>query len=560
MLLSASNIIGQSISIQGIFPEDGEIGLSIHFHEEKMPSRILYQKIESSLSEQTIIFPLSSKEIVDLWWFRIFTKQQNGSVYLREIKLSNNFKIDASGIKEGLYIYEKTCPNEIELIDGQKYFVFHEGECASIIDSSIFYQSRPINFQLFLRLFFLAILFFFIFIFYKQAPPTIQRFSIFAIALFLATLPFKIDYTNYAMGFMLLTSFLIFVRDTSRRFIWQPIFYIICAMYLLNIIGLSYTNDFKMGIKRLDATVVFIFFPIIFSMIQFPKKNLMLLLRFFVWSVIAFCMFGLMSYATITHEISWNMVFHGSKSYAPLLMMWPAHPHPSYLSTILLMAAPVALYLRFQNGKQISLTEILLAVLLPIVFTILGGARVGMMIVPVLLLLGYLFYCKFRPMLKWGLAVAGIAICVFLIHSFPKVDDRFDDPIRANLRKTAISAIQEKPVFGWGTGSAKLLIQSEERAHNLGIRKPYNFNQFHNQYLEDMVQFGIAGLLLLLVLLGWMLLVSICEKNYLLLSLLAIYAIFFWTESVLFTSKGIVPFTFWFSFLISNKKALLDKN
>jgi len=144
-----------------------------------------------------------------------------------------------------------------------------------------------------------------------------------------------------------------------------------------------------------------------------------------------------------------------------------------------------------------------------------------------------------------------------MLHLFPKADDRFVDPIRADLRKTAISAIKEKPIFGWGTGYVEPLIISEERAHSLNIETPYDFNQFHNQYLEDMVQFGILGILLILVLFGWMLWTGVREKNYLLLSLLVIYAFFCWTETVFFVAKGVIPFTFWFCFLISNRTTLM---
>jgi len=138
-----------------------------------------------------------------------------------------------------------------------------------------------------------------------------------------------------------------------------------------------------------------------------------------------------------------------------------------------------------------------------------------------------------------------------LFHLFPNIDDRFVDHERAALRKTAISVIKEKPVLGWGTGYVTPLIQDEERAHSLGIETPYDFNQFHNQYFEDMVQFGVFGILILLVLLGWILWVGISEKNFLLLSFLAIYILFFWTESVLFVAKGVTPFTFWLCFLMT---------
>ncbi len=422
----------------------------------------------------------------------------------------------------------------------------------------VFYkQPRPIGLQLFLRISFLATLLILIFIFTKQAPT--QRLLLFTIALFLASLPLKIDYTNYTMGLMSLTMIVIFIWNKFRHFTWQPVFYALCAIYLLHIVGLLYTGNLQRGFNRLDSNITLVLFPVVFSMIQFPKKNVLLLLRFFVWSVIAFCLFGLFSYATIVPEFTLDMAFRDSKLYAPLLLMWPAHWHPSFDSTILLMAVPVALYLRFQDGKQITLVEMLLGVLLPIIFTILVGARIGIVITPVLLGLGYLFYCKFRPVIKWGLIVAGIATTGLLVYQFPKADDRLDDPIREDLRAIAINAIKEKPVFGWGTGYVYPLIQSEGRAHQVGLESPLDLNQFHNQYLEDTVQFGIPGILVLLAILGWMLWSGIREKDYLLLSLLAIYVLFFWTETALATSKGVVPFTFWLCFLVTTQKVRLNK-
>jgi O-antigen ligase len=421
------------------------------------------------------------------------------------------------------------------------------------IPISVFYQKRFDK----VKPFFLAI--FFISVLGGLLMTTIhaptQRLILFSVALSLAVLPL---YKDYSLAPMMLIMIIAFIYNKSRRFIWQPIFCVLCAIYLMNVIGLLYTGDFNLGIKRLDTTVVLVLFPVIFSMTQLPKKNIILLLRFFVWSVIAFCVFELFSYAIIVHGFTWNAVFRDSKLFAPFLMMWPAHPHPSYLSTILLMAIPIALYLRYDNqlsiiNYQLSIVETFLGVVLPIVFTILAGARVGMVIVPVLLLLGYLFYCKLKPLLKWGLLIAGVIASGFILQSYLKNDNRFADPIRVDLRKTAISAIKEKPVFGWGTGYVEPLIHSEERAHSLGIEKPYSFNQFHNQYLEDTVQFGITGILILLLLFGWLLWIGIREKNFLLLSLLVIYIFFCWTETVFFVAKGVTPFTFWFCFLMSNR-------
>ena len=415
-----------------------------------------------------------------------------------------------------------------------------------------FNPTNPVGFQLFLRISLLATLLVLALVLYKQASE--QRFIIFTVAIFIASLPLKIDYTSYSKALMLIAIVVAFIRDKSRLFTWQPVFYILCAMYIMDIIGMTYTIDPYSGFKRLDRGILLVLFPLSFSMIQFTQKNVILVLRFFIWSVITFCAFALISYFTIVPEFTWNMVFRGSKTFAPLLTIWPAHWHPSFLSTIMLMAVPVSIYLRFQDEKQITFVEMALGILLPVAFTFLGGARVGMITVPVLLGVAYMFYCRFIPVIKWGLVVAGIVAGAILMHGFMKTENYFFDPVRVDLRKTAISAIKEKPVFGWGTGSSKQLIQSEERANKLEIQAPYEFNQFHNQYLEDMVQFGIPGIILLLTLLGWILWLGINEKKFLLLSFFAIYSIFCWTESILFVSKAVVPFIFWVCFLTGNKK------
>ena len=547
--------------------------------------------ISTDFAHHILKFLFTQKEWSQLVWVQLSAKDV-AEINIEQFYIKDIVKLDAKNILNEITTWKnnvnidlyKDNMSEITLLSRKSNV---NNEFFVTLSAPSFYKYQPISFQLFFRLSLLATFLILILIFLKQVP--IQRFLLFTIALFLASIPLKMNYTDYPMGFMVLSIVIAFIYNKPLRFIWQPIFYVLCAIYLLNVIGLSYTGDLKTGLKRLDTTVVLLLFPVVFSMIQFTKENMILLLRFFVWSVIAFCVFGLLSYATIVPEFTWNMAFKDSKMYAPLLMMWPAHPHPSFLSTILLMAVPVALYLRYDSSFkfqvssfkfqvclrrslrssgltslkaspfQFTVIETLLGVLLPIVFTILCGARVGMVIAPVLLGLGYLFYCKFRPVLKCGLVVAGIVASCILLHLYPKADDRFVDSIRVDLRKTAVSAIKEKPVFGWGTGSAKQLIHSEERAHSLGIEVPYDFNQFHNQYLEDWVQFGIPGILILLVLFGWMLWVGIHEKNYLLLSLLAIYMLFCWTEAALFVAKGVLPFTFWLCLLMANRNAILVK-
>jgi O-antigen ligase len=507
-----------------------------------------------------IIFFIPKEEWVNLLWIQLYFIQEDSEICMREIQIKNTVQVSGNEMYDAITgsgnIYET-----VRLVDNQCCLIANDDGLSTVAFSPLtFYNSNPIGFQYLFRLFFVGSLFLFL-LFFLYSHTFSQFLPIMGIGIFLITLPLKISYNTWGMIIMALTIIIYYIKNRPRNLTWHPIFYILSGLFFLNIIGLIYTSDFQNGIKRLDTTIPFVLFPFLFSIVSFSTKNVMLLLRLFIWIIIAFCGFGLLSYITIIPEFDWNTLYRDSKLYASILLIWPAHAHPSYFSTIIIMAIPIAFYLRFQDKKEITIVELCLGVLLPVIFTVLTGARIGLVIIPFLLFFAYFFYCRLKPILKWGLVGLGVIILCLFIYKFPKVDDRFQDPIRKDLRTIAVEAIKEKPILGWGTRYVSPLIRSEDTKELLGIETPYSFNQFHNQYLENMVQFGIPGILILLLLFGWMLYLSIRYKDYLLLSLLTIYVLFFWTESALFTFKGIVPFTFWLCFLVATQKQRLgDRN
>ena len=317
--------------------EEQKISIFGKFHESNIVVIQLYSGYfeqgryytEVDISPNSICFSIPRKEWLNLSWFQVHIQQTcNQAIFINEIEIENIVSSEYHNFRKVMAPIGNTVVNDT-IINGEYYCILQKPNIdkpqVSFQIPSNLYNFRPISFQLFLRLSLIATLFILICIFAMQAST--QRIILISVALSIALLPL---YQDFSMAHMILTMIIAFIYNKSRRFAWEPIFYILCAMYLMNIIGLSYTADFKMGIKRLDTSIVLILFPVIFSMIQFPKKNVILLLRFFVWAVIAFCAFGTLSYATIVPELTWDMVFRDSKIYAPFLMMWPAHPHPSY--------------------------------------------------------------------------------------------------------------------------------------------------------------------------------------------------------------------------------------
>jgi len=409
-----------------------------------------------------------------------------------------------------------------------------------------------------LQILFFATIFALLCILAKQARE--QRLTVIALAVLVVLLPLHENINSWGMIIISLLIIVAFILNKSRQFTWQPIFYAIASLYFLSFAWLLLMGDFNLANRGVDSAVPMILFPLLFSMVQLSKRNVLLLLRFFIWVVIAVCVFGLLSYVLAVSEISWRGVLLDGKQYAPFFTAFPLTWQPSALSITLLMALPISFYLRYHNEKQISLVEMLLAIILPILVVFMVGARIGVAVFPILLGLGYLFYCKFKPILKWGLvAVVALGLCITFLLLPTEVKNRFSDPIRVDLRNTAISAIKEKPIFGWGTWQQRNLIICEERAQSLEIETSHYQRHFHNLYLDKMVQFGIIGLSVLLFLIFWIFKIAIRERYFLLLSFILMYIIAFNFEIVLYSSRWVVAFMFWFCFLIGNRKYLTNE-
>jgi len=352
-----------------------------------------------------------------------------------------------------------------------------------------------------------------------------------------------------------------FALNKSRQFTWQPIFYAIVGVYLLSIVGLLHSGCLSFANKRIDVSSPMIIFPVLFSMVQLSKRNVMLLLRFFVWIVILVCIYGLLSYAITVYEFSLKAALSDGKRFSHFFMVFPLAWHPSAFVIALLMALPVSLYLRYHDGKQITLVEMLLAILLPILVTFMVGARIGVAVFPVLLGLGYFVYCKFKPTLKWGLAASGVVagLCVLFFVIPPDMKNHFSDQLRLDQRNIAISAIQEKPILGWGTWTQHDLMSCEERRERVGAKTSQVFSHFHNQYLDAMVQFGIIGIAALLFLIGWIFWIAIRKKHFLLLSFMAMYVIVFYFDNVLHSINWVHVFMFWLCFLLASQNHLVER-
>ncbi|MDR0712000.1 MAG: O-antigen ligase family protein [Prevotellaceae bacterium] len=228
------------------------------------------------------------------------------------------------------------------------------------------------------------------------------------------------------------------------------------------------------------------------------------------------------------------------------LLFW----HSSFLSIAISAIIPVSFYLCI--NKYVKPLLMWVALMLSIVFIFLTGSRIGIVVSGFLLLLSLAYYYKQTSLpVKIGILLLLLLTALCAYFSPYTITS---DPERANLYSLGMKVISEKPVCGSGVYSMHRYITSEEIAQKYDAHYGYTFNHFHNTFIDEAVQFGLVGGLLLVAFFACLAFMAIRKKDFLLMAFLAIYLPFAYVESIFMSVKGIMPFMFWFCFLVSTQK------
>ncbi|MDR2835148.1 MAG: O-antigen ligase family protein [Bacteroidales bacterium] len=325
----------------------------------------------------------------------------------------------------------------------------------------------------------------------------------------------------------------------------QPIVYCWLVVYLVRVVWLFFSNSRSDGFLWLDRCLPMLLFPLILQYYPLNEKIIKFVLTFFVRFCLAFCLItiGIIIYNIITFPVSVSAWLNTPKSFYPLAFSWSNYDHPSYLCIIYLLSLPVGLYLNrhYRNITFIELAILFIAETIVIIFT---GARIGFIIIPTLLFIMIIYIMPQRKLkiisfiTMITIALIGTVVLFTFKNSFL---DTFKDSERSCLREIAISSIKENPLIGVGTGGMKSIFDKANVAGDLIINP-------HNQYLGEIMQFGIIGAIPLFVTLIYLFIIALQRKDFLLLSFLLVLMIIMLTEMPFDTGKGL-PFALFFSSL-----------
>jgi O-antigen ligase len=351
--------------------------------------------------------------------------------------------------------------------------------------------------------------------------------------------------------------------------------YLLALFFIVLIIQLSYSLNMKQGQKDIMRFLSFILFPLIFLTIKpFEKNERILIIRIFVHALSIFFVFCFIT--AIVRQIGfWNRggIFNWYYFYRyDFLEIF--RQHPTYLSMFTLLSLSFILNKKNEVIKQSWLMYG--SVLLQIGAIFLYGSRIGYLLF--LLLAGVYIFKKISSesgkarIKKFLVYTSGLILLVVIMWNIPIIKERLlfsmgldydykfnnkefigtdtpEEKGRLLLWQDALDVIKEKPLIGYGTGSARdvLLKKYQIENHQLFLEKRYNA---HNSYLELLIMGGLVLLASYLSILVVLLYNSHKRKDVILLSYFLIIFVTSITETI-FRAEGVLFLSFFYCFLLT---------
>ena len=337
--------------------------------------------------------------------------------------------------------------------------------------------------------------------------------------------------------------------------------------WLINVIGLFYSNDLIRGIMRTYDKLPFLVYPLVFFTLDknyFTKEKLIVLLK------------GFLCAATIMLLICWGnaliQYFTTNKTHFFYYTQFSEFfGHPAYCTVIVTIAFFIA-FLFFNKSTQP--TRWLWGVLslfygISIYFLQMRSGILAFIVILVFALCYYLFNHKKQYKQTIIIFFAIILISVLLIKIFPNRVEKYvstindteqvDDKnltekvfgLRSEIWKITLNLTMENKWLGIGTGYKNALFLEENELKT--IHTYSSFINAHNQFLQTFLEHGIFGLIIIFFLIGYSFYYAIKTKNYLLLMLLITFSINMFFESMLERNRGIFAFSLFYGlFMLKN--------
>ncbi|MCX6243662.1 MAG: O-antigen ligase family protein [Bacteroidetes bacterium] len=334
------------------------------------------------------------------------------------------------------------------------------------------------------------------------------------------------------------------------------------AFYLIYIVGMFYSANTGFGFFDLEVKLALFVFPLVFATLEKEDVNPKMFSAIF-FAFIAGCFIS-----------SLILFFIAIKDYVrdgdPVVFYYTHFSrfiHTSYLSMYFNLAIAFIGYtlirkdLEFSPGKRIFLLFLFFLFSLEV---FLLSSKAGIFSLVIVIILVVVYFMMVHRKIGQGFLILLLAGMVFYacFRFLPVTSGRFqstekvlsqkegtdNDKMEGNnermvVWKAAVKVILKNPVLGVGTGDVKDELMAEYQRENKQVALSMHLNS-HDQYLQTWIATGLAGfliLVLMLVLPAWQ---ALRKRDFLYFTFLIVFAFNMLVESMLEVQAGVVYYAF----------------
>lgn len=391
----------------------------------------------------------------------------------------------------------------------------------------------------------------------------------FLLVLYSFFLPLRNNLSGIVLYFLVLYSIINYKQfiHSFKRAKKQPFFYIALSLFVIHLVGLIYTVNFRYALKDIDIKIPLLLFPLILIGKSYKQDIITRIMKAFILG----CLIG-----------GIGSVYNGFLIYidtgkinSVLYRGMDFVMHSSYFALYLVFSLGYLLMKTKSSEKLTSRNLVVkfIVILLFFLLIVLLNSRAGILSLGITFLFLFFYFLKEKSKKSFYFFIVILLISgSFLISGSGKLFKRFNNlvskeqiqlgnkndinkkDLRIAILTVGIETFKKNPIIGVGTGDVKdeLIEGYQEYGFLKGFQRNYNA---HNQYLQFLIAFGIIGLVIFLIWLFYPLIEAIGNQNYFFMFLIILISFNFLFESMLETKAGVEFFAFFYVlFFISKEK------
>ena len=351
----------------------------------------------------------------------------------------------------------------------------------------------------------------------------------------------------------------------------SKIFWVLISLFLLHLLGLLYSSNFTYALKDLKIKLPIFFLPIVFiASPLLSVKEFRSILKVLLITALLSSIYGLYYYLRY-----FQVTFFELREMSQFI----SHIRLSLLNTI---AAFAAFYLLAKNNwRKFSYTNLyyLMAGIWLFIFNGIMGARMGLVVFFILLLLGSIFLVIRYKKIWLAAVLLGLMIALPILSylTLPSIKMRthevvyelqsyqlHQDPNGKSIAQRFVywniawDIFKTAPLIGIGTGDVADAFNSYYLAHPNLLQQQYQ-HRAHNQWLTILLTFGILGVLLFMLVVFYPLFYKRKYLDYFYIVFFIAFSLSMLTEDTLETQAGVTFYAlFNCLFLFAKPEEYLD--